>query len=309
MNTKTITACPPATPPLYRGRFAPSPTGQLHLGSLIAALGSYLMARSQQGEWWLRIEDIDPPREVPGAADAIRHSLEKFGFEWDQLCYQHDRLAAYQEALTRLKNTGMVYPCTCSRKAIAENSPEPGRYPGTCRGQRHTDHAHPAWRVNTHGVNIIVDDQLQGRLSYDLETEVGDYVVFRADGYVAYQLASAVDDAQQGMTEVVRGVDLLDSTPRQIYLQHLLKLPTPRYTHLPILVNKLGQKLSKQTYAKPLADHDPVPQLWLAMSVLGQAPPPALRHADLANLWAWARTHWDSTKITSQQEICLDILD
>lgn len=288
----------------YRGRFAPSPTGDLHIGSLIAAVGSYLAARSLQGEWWVRIEDIDPPREIAGASDRILRALDRFGFEWDSLSYQHDRLELYEASLDTLRKAGIAYPCDCSRKTLAEVAGS--IYPGTCRNRSTPAHGRFAWRMRTDSARITFTDGLQGSIDYNLPVQSGDFVIKRADDFYAYQLAVAVDDALQGMTDVVRGVDLLDSTPRQIYIQQQLGLASPRYTHLPVLVNPLGQKLSKQTFATPLNLADPVPQLWLALRVLGQHPPDELRHSGLAGLWDWAIRHWNPASLPSQREICLD---
>jgi glutamyl-Q tRNA(Asp) synthetase len=288
----------------YRGRFAPSPTGNLHIGSLIAAVGSFLAARSQQGEWWVRIEDIDPPREIPGSAERILRALEAFGFEWEILSYQHDRLEYYEAALETLRKSGLLYPCDCSRKTLTEVAGS--IYPGTCRNRSIPAHGRFAWRLRTDNARIRFDDGLQGSIEYDLPVQCGDFVLKRADSYYAYQLAVAVDDALQDITDVVRGVDLLDSTPRQIYIQQLLGLASPRYTHLPVLVNTLGQKLSKQTFATPLNLSDPVPQLWLALRVLGQQPPGELQHSEVAGLWDWAIRHWNPANLPSQREICLD---
>ncbi len=281
----------------YRGRFAPSPSGPLHFGSLIAAVASYLQAHSQQGEWWLRVEDIDPPREAPGARDAILRSLEAFGLQWDgEVRYQKARQERYAEALVELQKTGLLYRCSCSRQQIARATARnegPLRYPGTCRDKNLTPLTPHALRIDTRQVTIRFDDAIQGRQQFDLEREAGDFVLRRADGLFSYQLAVAIDDAEQGMTEVVRGMDLLDSTPRQIYLQQLLNLPTPSYAHHPVAVDAgTGRKLSKQTFARAINDQRPVETLWQALRFLGQRPPEALRETDLADFWEWAKAHW-----------------
>lgn len=285
-----------STAPLYRGRFAPSPTGPLHAGSLLAALGSFLQARSQQGEWWLRIENIDPPREAAGAADRILRSLDAHGLHWDgPVWYQKDRAARYAEALQELAAGGHLYGCECSRQAIAAASPtgSAGHYPGTCRGQPVVTAAAQALRIDTRGARIRFEDAIQGPRTSNLEQDSGDFVIRRRDGLYSYQLAVALDDAEQGMTEVVRGSDLLDSTPRQIYLQRLLQLPSPRYAHLPVLTEAVtGQKLSKQNRAPALDDRRPVENLWQALRQLGQQPPAALRQADREALLEWAIRHW-----------------
>jgi glutamyl-Q tRNA(Asp) synthetase len=276
----------------YRGRFAPSPSGPLHFGSLIAATASYLQARSQGGEWWLRIEDIDPPREVAGAADAILRTLEAFGFEWDgPVSYQSQRHELYAAALSQLRQLDLTYPCACSRKDIAEASTS-GIYPGTCRRGLAPQQQARAWRLRVSEQPIEFIDKIQGKQHTDLATEVGDFVLFRADGYHAYQLATAVDDAEQGMTEVVRGADLLDSTPRQRYIQQLLGLTSPVYAHHPVVISAQGEKLSKQNLAPALDKHQASPLLHAALSFLGQAVPDGLRQANLAELWQWAMANW-----------------
>jgi glutamyl-Q tRNA(Asp) synthetase len=253
----------------YRGRFAPSPTGPLHFGSLVAATGSYLDARSRGGEWLVRIDDLDSPRVIPGAADDILQTLEACGMEWDgPVVYQSARHDAYRHAVERLQQQGLVYPCSCSRREIADSA-LPGLegyvYPGTCRSGLREGKRARAWRVRTERATAAFDDAVQGPVAQDLERDSGDFVVKRADGVYAYQLAAAVDDADQGITHVVRGADLLASTPRQIYLQRLLDLATPRYAHLPVAVNAQGEKLSKQTHAAPLNRTNVLPALAAAL--------------------------------------------
>jgi len=287
---------------MYRGRFAPSPTGDLHFGSLLAATASYLEARSRQGQWLLRMEDIDPPREVPGAAGRILRALEAYGFAWDgEVLYQSRRDEAYRAALERLIADGHIYACRCSRREALEDSAAaglaPGVYAGRCREARLPLSAHAALRVCTKGALIEFTDGIHGIQKQNLEREIGDFIVRRADGLWAYQLAVVVDDAAQDISDVVRGCDLLDSTPRQIHLQHLLGLPTLRYLHLPIALNAAGEKLSKQTYAQPLPLDDPRPLLYRALKFLGQNPPPDLPHAPLAELWQWAMKHWTAAAI------------
>ncbi|MBK8537067.1 MAG: tRNA glutamyl-Q(34) synthetase GluQRS [Candidatus Competibacteraceae bacterium] len=279
-----------------RGRFAPSPTGLLHLGSLIAALGSFLEARRCGGEWLLRIEDVDSPRTVPGAADAILRTLEQCGLHWDgPVCYQSQRTERYQAALEWLLRAGRAYPCTCTRRQLASNprardgSPI---YPGTCRcGVRQPDRP-CAIRLRVNDAPILFQDALQGGYQQRLESEVGDFIIRRADGLFAYQLAVVVDDADQGISQVVRGSDLLDSTPRQIYLQRLLKLPTPDYAHLPVAVNSGGDKLSKQTGAPPLDERNLGSALWAALDFLGQQPPSDLVREPPTIILDWALAHW-----------------
>ena len=261
----------------YIGRFAPSPTGPLHFGSLIAAVASYLEARTHQGLWLLRMEDLDTPRTMPGAAAAILHSLEAFGFEWDgDVLHQSLRTTYYAEVFERLKTNGLIYPCTCSRKEIADSAVQGidgAIYPGTCRHGLAPGKTARAWRIITEDVLTCFNDDIQGRISQNLARDIGDFVLKRADGLFAYQLAVVADDAAQGITHVVRGADLLDSTSRQIYLQHLLRLPIPQYAHVPVAANASGEKLSKQTKARALNDSLPAAALWAALDFLGQHPP------------------------------------
>lgn len=285
----------------YRGRFAPSPTGPLHFGSLVAAVGSFLEARAHDGAWLVRMEDLDPPRVAPGAADDILRTLEACGLHWDgAIAYQSARSEAYHGALHRLRDTGLVYPCACSRREIADSAiagTEGPVYPGTCRGGMAPDRGARAWRLDTRGAAISFEDALQGRAAPRLDDEYGDFVLYRADGAYAYQLAVVVDDAGQGITDVVRGADLLGSTPRQIYLQRLLGLPQPRYAHLPVAVNAQGEKLSKQTLAPPVGAVRPVPALVAALVFLGQQPPEELGRATVGDLWDWALEQWDLARV------------
>ena len=278
----------------YRGRFAPSPTGLLHAGSLTTAVGSYLHARSQGGQWLLRIEDLDPPREMPGAADAILRTLEALGFAWDgEVVWQSRRLAAYQQALDALIASGQAYPCACTRREIALAG-HPGVdgvvYPGTCRAGLAPGKSGRAWRLRTPEGEVEFQDGHYGVQRQNVAREVGDYVLKRADGLFAYQLAVVVDDAWQGVSDVVRGADLLDSTARQIVLQAALGAPTPRYTHLPLLVNAAGEKLSKQTLAPAIRPDQAADELRLALTRLNHAPPADCQGLD--ELWGWALAHW-----------------
>lgn len=295
----------------YRGRFAPSPTGPLHFGSLIAAVGSYLQARSQHGIWLVRIEDLDPLREIPGATKSILNTLETYGFQWDKrIVYQSTRSKLYAEALCQLQKHGLTYPCTCSRKGLLRaslndklNDTSKGLvYPGTCRSASATSKQHSI-RLKTDNRLSSFKDRLQGNFCQRIESEVGDFIIKRSDGQFAYQLAVVVDDAEQRITEIVRGSDLLDNTPRQLYLQHLLRLDSPGYMHLPIAVNHQGKKLSKQTYADPLDLLTPVPTLWRAIDFLGQQPPKELLKSDLESFWNWAIQNWDIDKIGRAMQI------
>ncbi len=286
----------------YCGRFAPSPTGPLHFGSLVAALGSYLQARSAGGRWLVRIEDLDPPREVPGAAGRILRTLEAYGLTWDgPVRYQSARLEAYRDAVERLLREGLAFHCACSRKEVAEEAARLGRpphlYPGRCRHLPPRHHRSTAIRALAAGSHIAFVDRLQGKVVQDVENSVGDFVVRRADGLYAYQLAVVVDDADQGITEVVRGSDLLDSTPRQILLQRHLNLPTPDYVHFPVAVNEVGEKLSKQTHAPPLDETNPSPALSKALRFLGQRVPDELEGGSPEELLTWATAHWDLASV------------
>lgn len=276
----------------YRGRFAPSPTGPLHFGSLVAAVASYTDARHHGGAWLVRIEDVDTPRSVAGADKEILATLAACGMQHDgDIIYQSRRNDAYHAALQQLREHKLAYPCACTRREVADSALrgiEGPVYPGTCR---HDIGSRPAraWRVDTRGARIAFEDAVQGRVEQNLETDIGDFVLFRADNLYAYQLAVVVDDAEQGITDVVRGADLLESTPRQIYLQKLLKLQTPAYLHVPVAVNAAGEKLSKQTRAAAIDRHDVLPALHDALRFLGQQPP-ALD--SVAAFWRWAIEHW-----------------
>ena len=252
--------------PSYRGRFAPSPTGPLHFGSLVAALGSWLLARHAGGEWWIRVEDLDPPREVPGAAEQQLATLQAFGLHSDgPLTWQSKRQSLYQSALDDLLAQGQAFACHCSRSDLAAS----GGIHHACvaSSQRQA----PAIRLRVPaGTSITFEDGLQGTITQDVAREVGDFVLKRADGLWAYQLAVVVDDGAQGMTDIVRGADLLDSTPRQILLQHALGLPTPRYLHLPVMVDATGHKLSKSSAAPAVEAGHPLPALQAAWQALGQ---------------------------------------
>lgn len=283
---------PPAT-----GRFAPSPTGPLHFGSLVAALGSFLEARARGGRWLVRMEDVDAPRCRQEHADDILRTLAACGFAWDgAVMYQSARMARYAEVLERLKALGAVYPCGCTRAELAAaplGIDGAHVYPGTCRSGLSSGKTARAWRLRLEG-SIAFDDAVQGRQTQHLPTDVGDCVLLRADGYFAYQLAVVVDDAEQGVDHVVRGADLIHSTARQIYLQRLLGVPTPAYAHLPVAVDATGAKLSKQTRAAPVDARDPAPALLAAARFLGQNPPRRLAGADF---WAWAAENWSLDKV------------
>jgi glutamyl-Q tRNA(Asp) synthetase len=270
---------------MYTGRFAPSPTGPLHFGSFLAALASWLDARAARGRWLVRIEDLDGPRERPGAADEILRTLVRFGMEWDgEVLFQSRRAAIYQKALKKLEAS--TYWCGCSRREIADSSLRLAAdgaqvYPGTCRAGLAPGKERRALRVRTDGETISFVDRVQGTVEQVLELDVGDFVLLRADGQFAYQLAVVVDDALQEVTNVVRGADLIDSTPRQIRLQRLLGLPTPRYLHLPVALDAGGEKLSKSAGAGALEDSPHT--LARALAFLGQ--PPACTLAEALRNW------------------------
>ncbi len=296
---------------MYRGRFAPSPTGPLHFGSLIAAVASYLDAKAHDGRWLLRIEDLDTPRTLAGASDAILNSLEAFGFEWDEdVVYQSQRTELYEKYLDTLKSGDLVYPCSCSRKEIADSAIQGVDgviYPGTCRHGPAKEKPAKAWRVRTYPETIAFEDSVQGHIEQNIAHDIGDFVLKRADGLFAYQLAVIVDDAEQRITHVVRGADLLDSTPRQIYLQQLLELPTPQYLHVPVATNAAGEKLSKQTLAEAIDPYHASTQLWSALDFLGQNPPKDLLSNSLGDLWSWAISHWQIAAIPHQRAITIAI--
>ena len=316
-------------PSSYRGRFAPSPTGPLHFGSLVAATASYLDARSVGGEWLVRIEDLDPPREVPGSADDIIATLEAFGFQWNEsIVRQGSRTALYEPAVRRLLQESKAFRCSCSRTEIARlqkntassletaatDSPSPaGReqgvrtsysrdpeelhYPGLCRaGPLHPDRPCAVRFLVPEG-NISFDDAIQGRIDASVAEEVGDFVIRRRDGLFSYQLAVVVDDAEQRITHVVRGSDLLNSTARQILLQRALGLPTPAYAHVPVATDRNGVKLSKSAGAAAINSTRPGAELWRVLEFLQLDPPPGLRLGRVAALWNWAIGHWSLARL------------
>ena len=291
---------PSVVEPGYTGRFAPSPTGPLHIGSLVAAMASYLDARSSQGRWYLRIEDLDPPREIPGSADAIIFSLERLGFEWDgPVTYQSHRHAFYEDAVESLISDKVAYSCKCSRKDIAEQqsgNPALLRYPGNCRNIALSPAKNLAIRALTEAADINFSDRLVGAWSQNIEAEVGDFVIRRKDGFYAYQLAVVIDDAEQKITHVVRGEDLLDSTPRQIHLQKLLDLPTPVYAHTPLVLDENGNKFSKSSNrGRPLkTDLETLLRAW---HFLRQTPTSVEEFDTMADFWQWAFQHWNINKL------------
>ena len=290
----------------YVGRFAPSPTGPLHFGSLLAAVASYLDARCHTGRWLLRIEDIDPPRAEPGADTEIIRGLEAYGFEWDgDVYYQSDRIDAHRSIVRQLLANGSAYRCGCSRQDLADcpRGPLGIIYPGRCRAG--SEAPETAIRLRTDSRPVDFTDRLQGPQRQHLESDSGDFVILRRDGRIAYQLAVVADDHDQGITEVVRGIDLIESTPRQIFLQHLLGYPTPAYAHIPVAENPAGRKLGKSTGARAIPLDEVRPILVAALGALGQAPPVDLADARLDAVWDWAIRHWSIDRLAGRKAVAV----
>ena len=287
--------------PAHTGRFAPSPTGPLHLGSLICAVASYLDARSRDGRWLVRMEDLDPPRETADAATAILHSLEAHGLHWDgEVLWQSRRHPAYRRVIDELLATGDAFYCHCSRAQLARAG---NVYQGHCLRSPPTDTRDCAIRLRLHGDTLItIRDALQQELSQNLTGAVGDFVIRRRDGLYAYQLAVVVDDHMQGVTHIVRGSDLYDSTPRQVYLLRLLGMPQPAYCHIPVITNARGHKLSKQTHASPLDDAQALRNLRLALKFLGQ-PAPDPDHSTAGSVLEEAAANWQLEAVSQQLSI------
>lgn len=299
---------------MYIGRFAPSPTGPLHFGSLVAAVASYCDAKAHLGKWLVRMEDIDKPREMLGAADDILRTLEAFGFKWDgEIVFQSQRSKFYAEALKQLQTKNFIYSCTCTRKEIADSSHLMGIdgaiYTKKCY-KKITDSSSKDFnaysslmdtgslRINVDNAGLITfKDSIQGDISQHLAHDIGDFIIKRKDGLFAYQLAVVVDDARQGVTHIVRGADLLDSTPRQIYLQQLLSLETPNYAHVPVATNSQGEKLSKQTLARALNSSRANIELFDSLIFLDQNPPEEIKNASLDEVWRWAIANWKLEKV------------
>ena len=284
------------------GRFAPSPTVDLHFGSLVSAVGSYLEAKSAGGTWLLRIEDIDPPREIAGSATRIINDLERLGMLSDEpVLYQSSRLGAYQHAIDHLIQKGLAYPCACSRKDL----PDSGMYPGTCRHGIADGKEPRSIRLNVESsaADYSFTDRLQGPVTQAMEARGGDFVIRRADGLFAYQLAVVVDDHRQGVTQVVRGADLLDSTTWQICLQKALGFPTPEYMHLPVALSADGKKLGKRFQTDPVSNLDPAGVITQALRFLSHNPPNGI---SLTALWDWALNNWNSDHIPRRKSILPD---
>jgi glutamyl-Q tRNA(Asp) synthetase len=290
----------------YRGRFAPSPSGSLHFGSLIAALGSYLQAKSQHGSWQVRIDDIDPPREISGAADDILQTLVAYGLHWDgEVIYQSKNYDNYEEILYRLASQHLSYACECTRKIIKEQG---GIYSGTCRNKQLAVNGH-AIRINLQKLNAPLsefNDRLQGVISLDSPHANEDFIIRRKDGLYAYNLAVVIDDIEQGITEVVRGVDLLPTTGKQLALYHLLNKKPPSYLHLPVAVTSPGEKLSKQNHALAINKNNPIPTLLSALAFLGHPVPESLHAKGCQKILDWAIKNWSIKRIPQQQEIQIE---
>jgi len=299
----------------YVGRFAPSPSGPLHYGSLVAATASYLQAKHHHGQWLVRIEDIDPPREVSGSAKDILHTLDLFHFEWDQApLYQSTRVSAYHSALNTLIDKELVYGCACSRKELADNvqKSELGKYyPGICAHKQLDVHDTKFnRRLHVEDTALTFQDAAFGNLSSNLCKEIGDIIIYRKFDLPSYAIAVSVDDAFQNITEVVRGYDLLAFTPIQIYICQLLQLPVPDFLHIPIIVNPAGDKLSKQTGAAAVDTRNCVATLTRALNDLGQNVPLEFRSGEfekdgLDQLWTWAIQNWDANKIPTTPQIVM----
>ena len=295
MKKPTISQVDSKPRPGYIGRFAPSPTGPLHFGSLLAALASYLDARANQGKWLLRVEDLDPPREPAGSAGRILQQLEDFGMDWDdEVLYQSSRLDAYEEVIDLLQDKGLCYPCDCTRPQIREMGLV---YNGACRERNPPPEMPYALRLKTDALKLGFDDGIQGHFAQELEGEVGDFVIRRKDKLFAYQLAVVVDDEFQNITHVERGWDLLDSTPRQIYLQRVLDYQEMSYAHIPIIVDEKGQKLSKQSFAPSIETDKASQAIYKALTFLGQAPPLEIEKESPKSQLQWAIASWNSQEV------------
>ncbi|MGI9249305.1 MAG: tRNA glutamyl-Q(34) synthetase GluQRS [Woeseiaceae bacterium] len=294
-------------PARYVGRFAPSPTGPLHFGSLVAAVASYLQAKVHDGLWLLRVEDIDPPREQTGATDAILSALDRYGFEWDgEVIFQSDSRQHHEVALQSLLERGLAYACGCSRRDLADapRGPLGVIYPGSCRDG--CDAPETAIRLRTTDTPVSFTDALQGMQTQYLEQESGDFVIRRRDGLIAYQLAVVVDDEIEGITEIVRGIDLMDSTPRQIWLQQMLGYRTPDYAHIPVVTHPDGDKLSKLTGAAGVPMDIGSRAIVAALVALQQDPPATLRHCRLSETWQWAIENWRFGALQGQTAVSTD---
>lgn len=285
----------------YVGRFAPTPSGYLHFGSLLAAVASYLDARHQQGRWLVRIEDLDTPRNIPGAAEHILRTLHAYGLHWDgEVIQQSDRLQGYQQTIDHWLDQGLAYYCDCSRREIIAHD---GVYPGTCRQRQLPPAPDHAVRLRVRSQPISFVDRLQGQVSLDLAGSSGDFIIRRRDGIIAYQLAVVLDDIAQGVTDIVRGADLLDSTPRQLWIYQLLGQPLPRYLHVPLIMRHDGEKLSKRLGSAPLEADQAAATLYRALRILTLNPPASLRSAAVAQQLEWAVAHWQPQRLPATRQI------
>ncbi|MGB2741458.1 MAG: tRNA glutamyl-Q(34) synthetase GluQRS [Cognaticolwellia sp.] len=287
---------------IYRGRFAPSPSGLLHFGSLIAALASYLDAKHNNGQWLIRIEDIDPPREKSGASAEILNTLENYGLHWDEdVLYQSQQSVLYREVLAQLSDQKLSYYCRCTRAQIKAIG---GIYQGHCRHLAQPAHESAIRVINNIGI-AQYDDLIQHKVSCNSELAQEDFIVLRKDGLFAYQLAVVVDDIYQGITHVIRGCDLLEPTARQLSFYNILQHNAPKFGHFPLAVSQPGFKLSKQNSAPAIDKNNPLPSLFAALTFLGQQPPIELKTASIDDFLAWAITHWSITQVPKSQEILL----
>ncbi len=278
----------------YRGRFAPSPTGDLHLGSLYTAAASYLDARANHGRWLVRIDDLDTPRVVLGSADRILRTLEGFGFQWDgEIVYQSSRTSSYEAALDHLRRHGLTFQCSCSRAQLADEE----RYPGSCRERPLIANSPTATRLRVDPGYVQFTDRIQGAFRQDVAAAVGDMVLRRRDHVFTYVLAVVIDDAHENISRIVRGADLLDNTPRQIYLQRVLGLRTPEYAHVPVLMEPDGRKLAKSARSVHLEVNSALSQLHHVFRLLNLSPPADLMTATIPEVWQWAIRQWTNAPI------------
>jgi glutamyl-Q tRNA(Asp) synthetase len=282
----------------YIGRFAPSPTGPLHLGSLYTALAGFLQARSRHGKWLLRIDDLDTPRNIKGSADSILKTLDAFGLHWDDsVVYQSQHLGVYDEILDKLAKNKLVYPCSCSRKKLT------AVYSGLCRNKPPPRNSPYSLRIKTDARIISFDDELQGLISHNMALQHGDFILKRKDRIIAYQFAVVIDDDRQQVNHIVRGFDLLESTPRQIYLQQTLGIATPGYMHVPVIIDEQGYKLSKQTRATAVDLKKPEVVIFGLLKLLKQNPPRELQHAPSTEQLSWAIDHWEPALLKNSRAI------
>lgn len=295
-ESSTISLAPPT------GRFAPSPTGPLHYGSLLTAVASYLNIRAQNGTWLVRIDDLDPPREMAGAASEILHALEAYGLHWDHnVVYQSNRQHIYADALSALQKKGLVYSCSCSRKDILKRGERV--YSGHCRKGHLTGQKQYAMRIKVPETTLSWNDLIQGPQVTELFQANGDFVVRRADGLYAYHLAVVIDDAKQGITESIRGADLLPSTSAQRYLQQVLDIAPLQYGHIPVAVNAKGEKLSKQTGAVAISTSNPATTLFKVLQDLGQTPPDELEGSSIRDILRWGKQNWSLEKVPARRTL------